>query len=69
MERVCQVILNVLFTKDLDNKVFGQIDLWGETLAYIAWTIRAYYHRAIIATLYKAFFGRDMIFNLTSVVD
>ena len=34
-ERVHQVILNILVTKDLDNKVFDYIDTLGETLAYI----------------------------------
>ena len=40
VERVHQVILNMLVTKDLDNKVFDHKDIWGETLAYIAWGIR-----------------------------
>ena len=42
-DQVHQVILNILATKYIDNKVFGHIDPWGETLAYIAWTIRAHY--------------------------
>ena len=37
VERVHQVILNTLVTKDIDNKVFDHIYPWGETLAYIAW--------------------------------
>ena len=57
VERVHQVILN-------DHK-----DPWRETLAYIAWEIRASYHRTIMATPGQAVFGRDMIFNLASVVD
>ena len=36
VEKVHQVILNMLVTKDLDNKVLNYIDPWGETLAYIA---------------------------------
>ena len=35
VERVHQVILNILVTKDLDNKLFDHIGLWGENLAYI----------------------------------
>ena len=50
VERVHQVILNMLVTKDLDNKVFDYIYPWGETLASIAWTIRDSYHRIIMAT-------------------
>ena len=33
VERVHQVILNMIVTKDPDNKVFDLIDTWGETLA------------------------------------
>ena len=36
VERVHQVILNMLVTKDLDKKVFDYIYPWGETIAYIA---------------------------------
>ena len=32
VERVHQVILNMLVTKGLDKKVFDYIDPWGETL-------------------------------------
>ena len=69
VERLHQVILNILVTKDLDNKVFDYIDSWGETLAYIAWAIRASYHRTTMATPGQAVFGRYMLFNLASVVD
>ena len=64
-----QVILNMLFTKDIDKKVFDYIYPWGETLAYIAWVIRASYNRTIMATLGKSIFGIDMLLNLTSVVE
>ena len=33
VERVHQVILNILVIKDLSNKVFDYIDSWDETLA------------------------------------
>ena len=36
VEQVNQLILNMLVTKNLDNKVFEYIDLWGETLASIS---------------------------------
>ena len=69
VERVHKVILNIIDTKDIDNKVFNHIYSWGETLAYIAWTIRASYHRTIMATPTQAVFGRYIILNLTLVVD
>ena len=59
----------MLATKDIDNKVFDYIDPWGETLASIAWAIRASYHRTMHATIGQSVFGRDMIFNLVSVID
>ena len=64
-----QVILNIVATKDIDNKVFDYIDPLGETLTYISWAIRASYHHTIMITPGQAVFGKDMIFNLASVVD
>ena len=58
----------MLGTKDTDNKVFYHIYPWGETLAYIAWLIRASYHLTIGDTRAQSVFGIDMIFNLASVV-
>ena len=69
VERVYQVILNMLVTKDIDNKVFDYIYPWGETLASIAWSKRASYHRIIMATPGQDVIGRDMLFNLASVVE
>ena len=69
VQKLHQVILNILATKDLDNKVFDYIDKWGETLATISLVIRYSYHRTIIATPGQSIFGRDMLFNLTPVVD
>ena len=59
----------MLVTKYLDNKVFDYIDTWGETLAYIAWSIRSPYHHTILVTPGQAVSGRDILFNLSSVVD
>ena len=68
VERVHQVILNMLVTKDIDNKVFDHIDPWGETLAAIAWAIIASYHHTIMATPCQYVVGRDILFNLASVL-
>ena len=59
----------MLVTKDLNNKVFEYIDPSGENLASIAWAIRASYHCTIMATPGQAGFGRDMLFNLASVLN
>ena len=63
-----QVILNMIVTKDFDNKAFDHIDPWGETIAYIAWVIRASNHITIMSTSGQAVFGRDMIFKLALVI-
>ena len=59
----------MLVTKDLDNKVFDYIDLLGETLSFISQAIRDSYHRTIMGTPCQVVFGRDMLFNLASVLD
>ena len=59
----------MLVTKDLDKKVFDYIDTWGENLAYIAWAIRASYHRTIMATPGQDVTCRDILFNLASAID
>ena len=64
VERGHQVVLNMLSTKDLDNKVLYDIDPWGETLASIAWAISAYYHRTIMSTPGQSIFDREILFNL-----
>ena len=69
VERVHQVILNMLVTKDLDKKVYDYIYPWGKTLEYIAWEIRSSDHRTILATPGQYVFGRYMLFNIASVVD
>ena len=69
VEQVHHIILNMLVTKDLANKLFDYIYQQGEILASIPWEIRAYYHHTIQATPGQVVFGRDVIFNLASVVD
>ena len=64
-----QVILNMFIIKDIDNKVFNYKDLWGKTLASIAWDIRSSYLRTIMAIPGQAVSGRDVLFNFASVND
>ena len=69
VERLHQVILNMIVTKYLDNRVFDHIYPWSETLASIVWAIRASYRRTIMAPPGQVAFGRYMLFNLASVLD
>ena len=68
VERLHQVRLNMLVAKDTSNKLFDYIYLWGETLAYIAWAIRASYHHILQVTPGQDFFGRYIIFNLPAFI-
>ena len=45
------------------------MDPQGETIASIAWEIRYYYQNTITSTPGQDVFGRDILFNLASVVD
>ena len=64
-----QVMINILDTKDLAEKVFNYIDPWDENLASILWEIRASNQLTIQATPGQDLFGRYMIFNLLSFID
>ena len=59
----------MIVTKYLDNMVFYHIYPWGETLVYIAWTIRASYYYTIMSTPGQNFFVTEISFKIMSVVD
>jgi hypothetical protein len=69
VERVYQVIQNMIRTNDLSNRIFDYMDPWGEILSSIARAIRALYHSTLGATPAQLVFGRDMIFNIKTIVD
>ena len=69
VELVFKLILDILVTKVVYNTTFDYIYPWGKTIAYIAWEIRASYHHTIETTTGQYVFGRDIIFQITSVVD
>ena len=69
VERVHQVIHNMMVTKDLGNTIFDYIDPWGEILTSVAWAIRASHHSTFNATPAQLVFGRDMIFNLSTIIN
>ena len=59
----------MLVTKDIDKRIFDYIYPWGETLAYKECVMRASYHFNIRSTLGQAVLGRNMLFEIASVVD
>ena len=58
---VHQVILNILVTKYVANKVFDYIYPWSETLEFISWTIRVSNHCTIQSTPGLSVFGSDIV--------
>ena len=59
----------MLVTTDIYKKVFDYIDPWGEIISSIEWATRESCHHSIQDTPGQAIFGRNIILNLTSVVD
>ena len=69
VERIHQVLKNMLRTKELQDQTFNYVDTWGSILASIAWAIRASYHSTLNHTPSQLVFGRDMLLNITSMVN
>ena len=69
VERVHQVVQNMIKTKELDKFIFDFIDAWGEILSSVAWARRASYHSTLQATPAELVFGRDMLFNIKKVIN
>ena len=69
VERIHQVVQNMIKTKELDKFVFDYIDPWGEILSSVAWAIRASYHTTLMSTPAQLVFGRDMLFNMKKTIN
>ena len=65
LERIHQVVGDMLRSKDLENYDFNPTDPWSDILASVAWAIRNTVHRTLDATPGQLVFGRDMIFHDT----
>ena len=65
LERMHQVIGDMIRTKDLENHEFDMEDPWTDILAAIKWAINSSYHSIKEATPGQLVFGRDMIFHDT----
>ena len=64
VERVHQVVGNMLQTFKLESYDFDPKNPWGDLLSGITWAIRSTYHTTLKATPGQLVFGRDMIHNL-----
>ena len=59
----------MLLTKNLQEDVLDYIDPFGSILSSVAWEVRSSYNNNISATPAQAVFGRDMMFNLATLVN
>ena len=50
LERVHQVLGDMLCTKELQKHTFDEIDPWSEILASVAWAIRSTHHTILQAS-------------------
>lgn len=69
VERIHQVIGNMLLTKKLSTRIFDHIDPWGDIISSVAWAIRASYHHTLQATPGQLVFGRDMLLNVEYIAN
>jgi len=68
-ERIHQVLGHIYLTKNLNSLIFDYIDPWGEILSSIASAVRESHHTTLDKSPAQLVFGRDMIFNISTVVD
>eukprot|EP00957_Ditylum_brightwellii_P151339 11523908-Ditylum_brightwellii.AAC.1 len=61
LERIHQVVANMLRSYDLDNQELDQIAPFSKYLATIVWENQCTYHTTLEATSEDLAFGRDMI--------
>ena len=59
----------MIATKDIYIKVYDYIDPWGGGIDSLSWEIIASYHHTLGFTAGQDVFGRDILFNLTPIVD
>jgi transposase InsO family protein/exonuclease VII small subunit len=64
VERIHQVIGNMVRTFELENNYLDEDDPWKGILSATAFAIRSTYHTTLQHTPGQLVFGRDMIFNI-----
>ena len=69
VERIHQVVQNMIKTKELDKLIFDYIDPWDEVLSSVSWSVRKSYHSTLLATPEQLVFGRDMLFNTKKAIN
>ena len=64
VEKVQQVIGDMLRTHNLNEYNFDEVDSWGPTVQDVAYVIRATHHITTKASPCQLVFGRDMLFDI-----
>ena len=64
VERVHQVIGNIVRTFELEDNYLDEVDPWKGILSATAFAVRATYHTTLQKSPGQLVFGRDMIFNV-----
>ena len=59
----------MFLTKNFKETIFDNLNPFGAILASVAWAIRASYNSSTQATPAQLVFGRDMMFNISSLVN
>ena len=69
LERIHQVIGNLVRTFDLEERDMDADDPWSGILSAAAFAVRSTFHTTLQATPGQLVFGRDMIFNIKHVAN
>jgi transposase InsO family protein len=64
IERVHQVIGNIIRTFELESTYLDETDPWKGILSATAFAVRSTFHTTLQSTPGQLVFGRDMIFNI-----
>ena len=64
LERIHQVLGNMIRTFELEERDINEDDPWTGILNAVAWAVRSTYHTTLRATPGHLVFGRDMVFNI-----
>jgi len=69
LERVHQVVKNMIRTSELDMQDTCEPEMIDEVLSNVGWAIRSTYHTMLGSSPGSAVFGRDMLFDIPYIAD
>ena len=69
LERIHQVLGNMIRTFELEERDIDENDPFSGILAAVAWATRSTYHTTLQATPGQLVFGRDMVLNVTHLAN